>query len=252
MLKGIDVSEHQGIIDWGAAKQDISFAMLRAGYGRNNIDKQFVRNISECNRLGIPCGVYWFSYALTAEDAAREGQYCLAAIEPYRVEYPLAFDLEYDTVERAKRNGVAITKELASAMVNAFCSTVEAAQYYAMNYANPDFLSRYFDTAVAARFDLWLASWPANVSNLDTPPRKCGVWQYGGRPIKGMTGNIDANVSYKDYAKMIRDYGLNHLASPITPEPLPPIVSNLDTAVAEIVAAGGADVIMGIAEMLKN
>ena len=65
MLKGIDVSEHQGTIDWNQVKGNIDFAILRAGYGNNNIDKQFIRNICECNRLGIPVGIYWFSYAYT-------------------------------------------------------------------------------------------------------------------------------------------------------------------------------------------
>ena len=61
---GVDVSQWQGTIDWEAAKAaGVQFAMLRAGFGRNNPDPQFERNITECNRLGIPCGIYWFSYA---------------------------------------------------------------------------------------------------------------------------------------------------------------------------------------------
>ncbi len=68
-IKGIDVSEHQGAIDWSQAENEIAFAIIRAGYGQNNIDKQFVNNITECNRRGIPCGVYWFSYARRAEMA---------------------------------------------------------------------------------------------------------------------------------------------------------------------------------------
>ena len=60
-LRGIDVSEHQGAIDWERVKPQIDFAMLRVGYGRNHIDRQFVRNAQECTRLGIPFGGYWFS-----------------------------------------------------------------------------------------------------------------------------------------------------------------------------------------------
>ena len=71
--KGIDVSKWQGSVDWQAVKDDgIEFAMLRAGYGQGNIDPQFERNASECTRLGIPFGVYWFSYAYTPEMARRE------------------------------------------------------------------------------------------------------------------------------------------------------------------------------------
>jgi GH25 family lysozyme M1 (1,4-beta-N-acetylmuramidase) len=72
--KGIDVSSWQGIIDWDAVKADgIQFAIIRAGFG-DELDIKFTRNISECNRVGIPCGVYWFSYALTAQEAAQGGE----------------------------------------------------------------------------------------------------------------------------------------------------------------------------------
>ena len=94
MLKGIDVSEHQGRINWEQVKGDIDFAILRAGYGRNNIDKQFIRNIEECNRLEIPVGIYWFSYAFSVEIARNEAKYVLEAIKPYKVDYPVSYDLE--------------------------------------------------------------------------------------------------------------------------------------------------------------
>ncbi len=96
--KGIDVSEHNGVIDWEKAKASgVGFAMIRAGYGRT-VEKQFKRNISECNRVGLPCGVYWFSYALNAVGAANEAKACLKAIAPYKVDLPVAFDLEHDSV----------------------------------------------------------------------------------------------------------------------------------------------------------
>ena len=209
--RGIDVSEHQGTIDWDAVSGSVDFAMLRAGYGRGNLDKQFVRNITECNRLGIPCGVYWFSYALTAADAAQEAVYCLAAIEPYTVEYPVCFDFEYASVEYAANAGVSVTKALASAMAQAFCGVIEADAYYAMLYSNPDYLSRYFDSATAARFDLWLASWQTN-PDPTAPPRSCGVWQYGTTAVGGIAGNVDGDVSYNDYPTILREFGLNDLA----------------------------------------
>lgn len=207
-MKYIDISEHQGIIDFDALKGNASGVMIRAGYGQNNIDKYFARNISECNRLGIPCGVYWFSYAYTAGMAKAEAEYCLAAIEPYRVELPVAFDFEYDSVNHAAKKGVLIVPSLANSMVKAFCGAVEAAGYYAMNYANPDFLTRYM-TDVAA-YDLWLAAWPNSV-DLAKPPRKCGIWQWGGSAVPGINGNVDTDEAYNDYAKIIREAGLNNL-----------------------------------------
>ena len=241
-FKGIDVSEHQDIINWSAVKNQIDFAIIRAGYGRNHIDKQFKRNIEECNRLCIPCGVYWFSYAVTADEAKKEAQYCLEAIKPYKVEYPVCFDFEYDSVRYAESKGVRVTKELASAMCNAFLGEIEKAGYYAVNYANPDFFNRYFDTEIPKRWDVWLAEWK-NPDN-GKPSRACGIWQWGASPISGINGNVDSNIAYKDYVKLIRDYKLNHLDKPVE------VVSEYDRAVKKIESAGGKDVIIGIADLI--
>ena len=90
-------------IDWEAVKASgIDFAILRAGYGKNNIDAYFTYNISECNRLGIPVGVYWFSYAWDEESAAEEARYCMNAIAPYKVELPVSCDIEGATVTYAQ------------------------------------------------------------------------------------------------------------------------------------------------------
>ena len=209
--KGIDVSTHQGIIDWAAVKAaGIEFAIIRAGYGKNNIDKQFKRNIGECNRLGIPCGVYWFSYALTVEDARREAEYCIAAVKPYKLDYPVVFDLEYDTVRYAKDNGVTITKALATQMVMAFCSRVEELGYYAANYMNSDYSKNMFDMGQLSRFDLWYAWYNSSCNRSDA-----GLWQYtNSGKVSGIAGKVDMNTAFKDYPAIIQAAGLNGL----TPE----------------------------------
>lgn len=205
----IDISFYQATPDFELLKKQVDGIIIREGYGKGNIDKQFARNISECNRLGIPCGVYHFSYAYTPEMAKKEAEYCLEAIRPYRVELPVCFDFEYDSVSNAKKNGVTVTAALANQIVAAFCDTIEAAGYYCMNYANPDFLNKYFtDTA---KYDLWLAQWPNKV-DVTKPPRKCGIWQWGGREYDGITtGKVDSNEAYKDYKTIIANAGLNHL-----------------------------------------
>ena len=147
--KGVDVSKFQGEIDWETVKASgIDFAIIQAGLGQGHIDPQYERNISECNRLGIPCGVYWFSYAYTPEWAAKEAEYCLSAIAPYKLDYPICFDFEYDSVSWAQKNGVTVTKELATEIVTAFCGAIEATGHWVMNYSNPDFLNRYFDSSL--------------------------------------------------------------------------------------------------------
>ncbi|HBC2028672.1 TPA: SH3 domain-containing protein [Clostridium perfringens] len=200
MLKGIDVSEHQGRIDWEQVKGNIDFAILRAGYGRNNIDKQFIRNIEECNRLGIPVGIYWFSYAWNTEMAKNEARYVLEAIKGYRVDYPISYDLEYDTLNYASKNGVTIGKRLATDMINAFCSTIEQAGFKAMNYANPDFINnKFYNNEV--NYPLWLAWY--GVSEEKAKAYNCDMWQYSeSGSIAGIgTNSVDMNYCYEDFLK---------------------------------------------------
>ena len=211
MFKGIDVSVHNGKLDWDKMKKaGIQFAMIRAGYGQNNIDGQFKRNITECNRVGIPCGVYWFSYALNEGMARQEAQYCLAAVKGYKLEYPIAFDFEYDSVNYAKKQGVTITKVLASKIAIAFCSEIEKAGYYVLNYANPDYLSNYFNADVPKKFGLWLAAW----NNDTNPPRECKIWQYGVGKVSGFSGDFDLNRGYVDFPALIKEKGLNGFKKP--------------------------------------
>ncbi|WP_338598134.1 GH25 family lysozyme [Clostridium baratii] len=217
MLKGIDVSEHQGVINWNEVKNHIDFAMLRAGYGKNNIDKQFERNIKECNRLGIPVGIYWFSYALNEDMARQEAKYALAAVKDYRLEYPISFDLEYDTLDYAKKNGINIDKRLATNMVKAFCSEIEAAKYYAMNYTNQDFINNHFYFNEIERYCPWYAWY-----NKELDRSNVGMWQYSDKgTIPGIQGSsVDLDYARVDFAKDIKNRHLNNIDNS-SPAPKP-------------------------------
>lgn len=225
-MYGIDVSEWQGVIDWDKVKASgCKYAFIRAGYGQGTLDKQYKRNIAECNRVGIPAGVYWFSYAYTVEMAKKEAAYCLAAIKDYRIELPVVFDFENDTVDKAKLKGVTITKQLATQMLTAFLEDIEKAGYFAMMYSNPNYLSTMLDAALPQRFGLWLAAYP-DKADLNRPPRDCLIWQYSSKgKIVGIAGNVDTNCMYVDVMTKIKELGLNHLSStPVTPpvEPAKP------------------------------
>lgn len=234
-VKGIDVSTFQRIIDWSAVKADgVEFAMIRAGYGQNNIDAQFVRNISECNRVGMPCGVYWFSYARSVDDVRREAEYCLQAISPYELQYPVAFDFEYDSVKKAGEAGIVVTKKLATSFVHAFCSDIEAAGYYVMNYTNSDFLRKYFDETTL-KYDLWKAAWNTDFEH----PPECGIWQWGGTNVKGITtGKVDSNIAYKDYPAIIKSAGLGSGEDKV------------DKAIKRIRAVGGDNLLIELSKLL--
>lgn len=203
-LKGIDVSQHQGKIDWEKVKADgVKFAILRAGYGKNNIDQQFKRNISECNRLGIPVGVYWFSYALSVDMALNEAKYCLAAIKPYKVDFPVFFDFEYDSVDYAKRCGVTITANSASAMAIAFMQKVKAAGYVAGWYANPHYIKSYLNNPVLEQFPLWIAHYASKYSY--SGKANVVMWQYSSSDkVNGVSGNCDMNHGYQNYKQEVK------------------------------------------------
>lgn len=204
MLRGIDVSEFQGAINWENLQSKIDFVIIRVGYGKNNIDKQFINNISECNRLKIPCGVYWFSYAYNVEMAQNEANYVLEAIRTYEVQYPICFDFEYDSVKYAQENGVFINKNIASNIVKAFCDEIQKNNYYVMNYTNEDFINNYFNESILEQYDIWYAEY-GNQCN-----RKVGIWQYSemGNLIVG-SSSLDLDYSFNDYESLIKNKDLN-------------------------------------------
>ena len=196
-LFGIDVSRYQGAIDWNAVKNaGVQFAMLRAGYGNNNIDPRFRTNAAECNRLGIPCGAYWFSYALNIPMARQEAIYCIEAVRPFQITYPLSFDLEYDTVRYAAQNGVTIGRQLATDMTRAFCDEVRAQGYHPMFYTNRDYSLNMFYMDQLTDYDLWYALYRDKLDRTGV-----SIWQFTETgSIPGIEGNVDLNYSFVDYA----------------------------------------------------
>lgn len=197
---GIDVSAWQEKIDWDKASAEIDFVILRLGYGKNTVDKYAERNIAELNRLGIPYGVYWFSYAYTVEMARNEARSAIAYLEKLgaKLSYPVYFDWEYDSRKYAAKNGVNVNNTLLCNMATAFCEEVKAAGYYPAVYANPDYINNYFGEDIFKEYDLWLAHY-VNKQNRDVR-----LWQYSSSgKVAGIDGNVDMNRCYYDYPSII-------------------------------------------------
>lgn len=213
--KGIDVSEWQKKIDWDklAASGEVDFVMIRAGLGQGQPDDYWLANVEACTRLGIPFGVYWFSYAKSPERARKEAEYCIEAIRPYRLSFPVAFDFEYDSVNYLAKHGIKVTKQFASNVARAFLDTIEAAGYYPMLYTNVDYLSWYFDSDVASKYDIWLAQWPSRTPDLNNPPAAArgGIWQYANDGVvTGITAHVvDLDACYTDYPSIISEMEVN-------------------------------------------
>lgn len=211
---GIDVSTWQGKIDWDKAKPEIDFVILRLGYGQNNLDGQVKRNISELNRLGIPYGVYWFSYAYTVEMARNEAKSAVAYLKELgaTLSYPVYFDWEYDSRKTAAKNGVNVGKNLLCNMATAFCEEVKAAGYYPGIYANPDYITNHYGEDIFKNYDLWLAHYATKTD------QEAKIWQYSSKgKISGIDGNVDMNRCVVDYPAIIAGKG-NDSDVPKTPE----------------------------------
>lgn len=220
-LKGIDISEHQGTVNW-ALVTEAEFVMIRAGYGQGTTDREFRRNAEGCTMRGIPFGVYWFSYARTADMARREAEYCLELIRPYRLRLPVAFDWEYDSRAHARSNGVEPTRELVTAMCHSFCKTVRAAGHTPMNYTNVDYLQQFFDESTF-EYPLWLAQW-GEERTWAHPKADIWLWQYGLTRTAGFPSPVDGNIAYRDFNK----------EDPVTYEEFKEYMERYETELAEL------------------
>lgn len=199
-MTGIDVSKHQGVIDWSKVKTD--FAILRAGFGRytSQKDPQFERNYAGAKAVGIPVGAYWYSYAMSVEEAREEAQACLQVLKGKRFEYPIYFDVEEG---RQSLLGKAALTEICEA----FCDTLEKAGYFAGVYASTYWFTNKLDHArLAGRYTIWLADYRAGYNkNL-----KRDMHQYtSSGHVAGIPWRVDMNTCTRDFPGIIKKAGLN-------------------------------------------
>ena len=176
--------------------------MIREGYGRkepNQIDKYFYKNLQKAQENGIYCGVYHYSYAVSVEDAVNEANFCIENIKDYKLEHPVAFDIE-------DKSMIKLGKRTLTDICTAFCDTLEKAGYYAIIYTNPNWLENYLSKdELLSKYDLWLADWYK-----DNPSYSCGLWQFSDKgSVYGINGDVDMNLSYKNYPEIIKSKDLN-------------------------------------------
>ena len=201
---GIDVSEHQGLIDWEKVKisGEVDFVILRAGYGKeiNQTDKQFERNYSECKRLGIPCGAYWYSYATTVDEAKQEAEVFLKAIKGKQFNYPVYFDLE-------EPKQLALGKSRCSEIAETFLKSVEKSGYFVGLYMSKSHLETHISEEIWNRYAVWVAHYGVSKTSYSG---QFGMWQKSATGcISGISGNVDLDECYQDYPVLIQNAGLN-------------------------------------------
>lgn len=211
--KGIDVSTHNGSIDWSAVKNaGVDFVIIRAGYGRelSQKDKRFEEYYAGCKAHGIPCGAYWYSYCNSVEDAVKEAKTCLEVIKGKQFEYPVYFDLE----ESSQLNK---GKTFCSEIVKAFCNTLEASGYFTGLYMSRSPLTSHITADVRERYALWVAEYNSKCNYTGS----YGMWQKtSSGSVNGIKGRVDMNECYLDYPSVIKMAGLNGYSNKFEDKPI--------------------------------
>lgn len=205
----IDVSEWQGDIDWAKAKADgVEGAIIRLGYGEgNNADKKAQRNISECKRLGIPFGIYWYSYADTPALAKEEGADVVAKLKQFGVNpsdlaYPVYYDLEKWTWEGHQPP---TDPNVYNDIVNNWYSALQSAGYKNLGvYSYTSYLQGPLKHADIYAKTTWVAQYGARMG-FDSFPTNSRGWQYTSTgKVDGISGNVDMNAfGNKEYESLI-------------------------------------------------
>lgn len=210
--KGIDVSKHQGTIDFGKVKASgYDFVIIRAGYGRSitQMDERFEQNYRAAKAAGLDVGAYWYSYAKSEAEAVQEAKVFLQAVKGKQFEYPLYMDVEEAGQFRLGKSAV-------SRLICAFLHELEQNGYWAGLYMSTHYLTNFVDESIRKRYAIWVAQYSSACSYKG----EYGIWQYGiagnskwdtqkVHAVNGIAGECDLDYSYVDYPSLIRAAGRN-------------------------------------------
>lgn len=203
---GIDISRWQGDFPLAnaVAQEGVQFAVIKCGGSDKGVytDKQFTANYNKCKSAGIPVGAYWFSKALTVDEAKRDAEYCYNLLAGKQFELPIYIDVENKTQ-------LGVGRDKLTSIIDAFLSYLENKGYYVGIYSSESYFKTYMDDNYLQRYAHWVAKWSTN-----KPSIKCGMWQFGGgtnkirsNQIQGMT--VDQDYLFVDYMSVIKKNKLN-------------------------------------------
>lgn len=198
--KGIDVSKYQGTIDWSAVASDgVEYAFVRLGIrgygsGKLALDEFYDRNMRGAKDAGIRTGVYFFTQAITVEEAVEEADYVLQNIAGYDVTYPVVFDVEMIVNDDGRANDLS-QKERTDIAI-AFCDKIKQAGYTPMIYGNVKCFTKLLDMTRLNDYEKWYAFY----DDYMYMPYQVEIWQYTEKgSVAGINANVDLNISYKTY-----------------------------------------------------
>ena len=199
---GVDISSHQGAIDWDALSQSpVDFVILLAGYrgygnGSVNLDTSFADNLAAARNAGLGVGIYFFSQALSPEEAEAEAHTVLSQLGDYQIDYPIYFDWEPISDDNARTATISASEITACA--KRFCETIESSGYKAGVYFNLAMAQSYYHLTDLMEYEFWLAEY----QDVPTYPYTFGMWQYSNEgSVPGISTTVDMNLCFKAYGE---------------------------------------------------
>lgn len=195
-IPGIDVSNHQGNIDWKKVRESgVKFAMIRLGFSHHEngeifLDKKFQYNLKEADKNGIKTGVYFFSQAINTKEAIKEANFVLKNIFEYNIEMPVAFDME--EIQGGSRISN-LSKEEKTKIADSFMYVINKGGYKAFLYGNPYWIKDNFNLEKLWKYDIWLAHY----NKYTDFPYMFRMWQYSERGrVDGIKGPVDLDIYF--------------------------------------------------------
>lgn len=213
-MKGVDVSHHQGKIDWKkVAASDVDYAIIRCGYGDNEKkqdDKYWEKNVAGCEKYNIPYGVYIYSYATTTKQAKSEAEHVLRLIKGHTLNFPIYFDME-DAVQEK------LSKRQRETIANTFLNAIKAEGYECGIYANLNWWNDYLPTSLAEKTEWkWVAQYNDNACTYKGAYR---MWQCTSEgTVDGIEGDADINFWFGEVRT--RAYNIRTIPKVETPKPV--------------------------------
>lgn len=198
---GVDISKYNGTVDFAKLKNNsVDFVMIRLGsrgYGSGQIllDENFHENMKGASEAGLNIGVYFFSQAITIEEATEEAAFVAENLTDYKVTYPVVFDMEY--IENDISRIETLSKDAKTTIAATFMSSIQTAGYQPMIYGTKEWLIKEIDLTKLTMYDVWYSQ----QADIPDYPYQFQIWQYSLKgQIAGISGDVDFNISFVDYS----------------------------------------------------
>lgn len=199
---GTDISKYQDYVDYVKLKKaGVNFVMIRVGArgygtGQLTIDDYYLDNIKRASDAGLDIGLYFYSQAVTAEEAVEEANFVLTNIGDYKITYPIVLDMELFTNDICRVEN--LSRDERTTISKKFLETIKTAGYIPMIYGNKEWLIKKIDLSKLTDYDVWLSQ-PGDIPDY---PYKFTMWQYStSTSIDGIAGYANMNISFIDYSE---------------------------------------------------